>query len=66
MAVRTFRATYGRKPCRAISSADGRWFTVLLDQDPGYGSMIFTRIYWTEVHLIEEIEDARPNRGVSP
>ena len=53
---KTYTARYGGKPCRALTS-DDRWFTVLLDQDPGYGSMIFSRIYRSEVELLAEVAE---------
>lgn len=57
MSTSRYTATYGGKSCTAITTDDGRTFTVLLHQDPGYGPMILTRIYRSEVNLLAEIVD---------
>lgn len=53
-AARTYAATYGGQACTATTT-DGRYFTVLLDVDPGHGSMVFSKIHATQVVLHGEI-----------
>lgn len=49
-----YRATYGGQPCDAFTT-DGQRFTVILDQDPGHGSMIFHRIGRTMLDNLVEL-----------
>jgi hypothetical protein len=50
-----YRALYGNTPCTAFPEGEtnGRTFSVLLDVDPGIGSMIYTRIYKSQITFIE-------------
>jgi hypothetical protein len=66
MATTTYRATYGNKPCRFILTHGNNYGTVLLDRDPGYGSMYFGRIHVSQVDLGEELPDrVLPERAQS-
>lgn len=49
-----YRATYGGQPCDAHTN-DGNRFTVILDKDPGHGSMIFHRIGRTMLGNLVEL-----------
>jgi hypothetical protein len=50
-----YRARYGNAPCTAYPEGEtnGRTFSVLLKVDPGYGSMVHTRIHRSQITFIE-------------
>lgn len=58
--TKRYRAMYGNQPCTAHEEGDGRTLTVQLDKDPGFGSMLFTRIGRSQVELIEELPPLPP------
>jgi hypothetical protein len=58
-----YRARYGDALCVAYPEGEtnGRTFSVILDVDPGFGSMVYTRIHRSELAFIES-----PTRGGGP
>jgi hypothetical protein len=52
-----YKAFYGNASCTAWPTkhnGEYRYFTVYLDKDPGFGSMMFTRIARSQIRFVNE------------